>query len=147
MPERMREARNPDTLCILSAMALAGVVMTVVGFVPETVADVVPTWLGYMWSISLSGASTASIVGILWRDPLTGWPLELSGRWGVMCTTLGYAVALAAGVASNWGAVLAVLVFGSIGVASLIRCVRLVWHFRDFQAVVLAQRDIIRRRK
>jgi len=147
MPDRMRQARNPDTLSVLSGMAFAGAVMTAVGFVPETVADVVPRWLGYIWSISLSCASIVSLAGILWRDQLTGWQLELAGRWGVMCTTLGYTLALVSTMTSKWGAMLAVVVFGSLAVASLIRCFHLIFHFQDFQAVVLAQREITRRRK
>lgn len=133
--------RQPDAVCILAAMAVAGGMLTATGYIPDSVASVVPEWLGYLWGAALAASSAVALAGVLWRDAVVSWQLELTGRPGVAGTCLAYAVAVAAGMGSNWGALLAVVVFGAIGVGSLWRCFRLMRRFREVRAVILAERD------
>lgn len=142
MPDRRRYARTPDTICTLAALSLVGGAVTITGNVPASIADQVPHWVGLLWSATFALGAGVALLGVLWRDHLTGWVLELSGRIALAPTAAGYA-ALLAGVATHWGTAIVVSILAAIGVASGARIYQLLHRFRRFKAVVLAQREVL----
>lgn len=95
MTDRRRYARTPDTLTILGLAAVAGTVQVLTGNYPGSVLALVSPATAAIWAWSLLVAATISLAGILWPDELTGWILELAGRFGVACTAAAYTWALA----------------------------------------------------
>lgn len=142
MPDRRRYARTPDTICILAALAVVGGAVTVTGNVPASIAEQVPHWVGVLWSATFTLGAAVALVGVLWRDHLTGWVLELSGRIALAPTAVAYAAVLA-GAATQWGTSIVVGIVAAIGVASGVRIYQLLRRFRKFKAVVLAQREVL----
>lgn len=140
MPDRRRFGRTPDTICLLAAMTLTGLALTVSGQVPNSVLDLVPHAVGLYWSAMFTLSAGVSLVGVLWRDHLTGWALELSGRIGLAGTALAYVVALV-DASSHWGTAIVTGVIASIGAASVWRIWQLVRRFGQFKATVLAYKQ------
>lgn len=138
----MREKTHPLVVAVLISMALAGGLLFVAGYLPYTVERLIPgmQWLGYLWAGVLAVSSLAATIGTAWRgkDPVDGWQWEVAGLPGVAGTCLAYAVAVTADMGSNWGALLAVIVFGSIGVGAGWRCKNVWQEFRKYRAVTLA---------
>lgn len=93
-PDRRRYARTPDTLALLAIAATAGLVQIVTGAYPGTVLRLVPeVWAG-VWAWSLLVSALLALIGVVVRDDLDGWVLELSGRIGVTFTAGAYTFAL-----------------------------------------------------
>lgn len=93
-PDRRRYARTPDTIALLTLAAAAGLVQILTGTYPGTVLRLVDdTWAG-VWAWSLLVSAALALLGVLIRDDLDGWVLELSGRVGITLTTTGYTLAL-----------------------------------------------------
>lgn len=132
MPDRRRYARTPDTILLLAACALSAGVLTVVGQVPRSVLEIAPMWLALVWSGGFALAAAAALAGVLWRDPLTGWLLELAGRVGLCFTATGYVVALASS-ATQWGTSLIIAIIGGIAAASGWRVYQLVRRLGEFR--------------
>lgn len=146
MPDRRRFGRTPDTICLLAVLTLVGAVLTVAGEVPKSVAELVPFPLGILWSATFTLAAGVSLAGVLWRDHLSGWAIELSGRIALACTCLAYTVALV-GAATVWGSAIVIGVIFAIGCSSLWRVIQLVVRFDRFKATVLAYNAISPRRR
>lgn len=106
MPDRRRYARSPDTLAILSLAVLAGLVQILSHSYPGSVLAMVSTTWASVWAWSLVGTAGLCIAGILIRDDLDGWVLELSGRIGLSLTMAAYTFALWAGSSDRLGAAL-----------------------------------------
>jgi hypothetical protein len=136
----MRYGRTPDTVCLLAGMAVVGTILTAVGFLPPSVQALAPPWVAAFWGAVLASSSALALAGVLWRDPLWGWALELAGRPGVACSCAGYAAALAMTMGTNYGAALAVVVFGSIAVSSGLRIYQLTRRIQQFLDAIAAQR-------
>lgn len=136
MPDRMKQGRTPDTVFMLAGLAVGGAFLTAAGYVPGSVQFITPAWGGVLWGAVLSLSATLSLLGVLWRNPVTGWALEVSGRPGVALTCIGYAGALAHRLDEDFGAGLAVVLFGAFGLASLFRTYRLVHHLAAFREAV-----------
>jgi len=143
MPDRRRFGRTPDTICMLVVLALSGAALTVSGKVPPSVLELVPLPLALFWSGTFTAAAGVSLVGVLWRDHLTGWSIELSGRIALACTSLAYTTALI-GSASNWGAIIVIGVIFGIGSSSVWRVYQLVRRYGQFKADVLAYKSLSR---
>lgn len=139
MPDRRRYGRTPDTVCLLAALAFVGAVLTITRQVPRSVEDLVPTWAGILWSAVFTVSAALALAGVLWRDHLTGWVLELSGRIGLACTATGYVLALI-GSATQWGTAFVVAIVAAIAAGSVGRVVQLLRRLNNFQATILAQR-------
>jgi len=129
---------------MLAVLTLVGAVLTVAGEVPKSVAELVPFPLGILWSATFTLAAGVSLAGVLWRDHLSGWAIELSGRIALSCTCLAYTVALV-GAATVWGSAIVIGVIFAIGCSSLWRVIQLVVRFDQFKATVLAYQSIPRR--
>lgn len=132
MPDRRRYARTPDTVLLLAACALTSGALTVFGQVPRSVLDIAPMWLALIWSAGFSLAAATALVGILWKDPLTGWLLELAGRVGLAFTALGYVVALTAS-ATQVGTALVIAIVAGLSVSSGWRVYQLVRRLDEFR--------------
>ena len=145
MPDRRRFGRTPDTICLLAALTVVGAVLTATGQVPRSVADMVPMPVALVWSGTFTAAAGVSLAGVLWRDHLTGWAIELSGRVALACTSLAYTIALV-GAATVWGSSIIIAVVASIGGASGWRVYQLVRRFDQFKADVLAYKQVPVRR-
>lgn len=132
MPDRRRYARTPDTILLLAACALSAGVLTALGQVPGSVLDIAPMWLALVWSAGFALAAATALVGILWKEPLTGWLLELAGRVGLAFTSLGYVVALTA-AATQWGTALIIAIVAGISASSGWRVYQLVHRLNEFR--------------
>jgi hypothetical protein len=133
MPDRRRYARTPDTVLLLATLALTAGVLTVAGTAPASVLDLVPLWAALAWSGTLAGGAACALAGVLWRDPLWGWGLELAGRVSVMFTCAAYTWALWA-AATQAGTALVVAIVGGITVSSIVRVWQLTRRWRQFLA-------------
>lgn len=140
MPDRMHYGRTPDSICLLAGLALAGAALTIAQQVPASVAALAPHWVALVWSATFTLGAAVALTGLLWRDPLTGWVLELSGRIALACTAVGYAIALLS-VASRWGTALIVMIVASIGVASGWRVYQLLRRLENFRAALREQQE------
>lgn len=132
MPDRRRYARTPDTILLLAACALAGGALTIAGQVPASVLDIAPMWLALVWSAGFSLSAAVALAGVLWRDALTGWLLELAGRVGLALAATGYVVALTA-AATRWGTGLVIAIIAGIAFASGWRVYQLVRRLDEFR--------------
>jgi hypothetical protein len=135
MPDRRRYARTPDTILLLAACAVTSGVLTAVGQVPRTVLEIAPMWLGLIWSATFALSAAAALVGVLWREPLTGWFLELAGRVGLALTAAGYVLALVSG-ATQWGTALVIAIVAGIAVSSGWRVYQLVRRLDEFRTTL-----------
>lgn len=132
MPDRRRYARTPDTILLLSTCAVAGVALTIARQVPSSVLDIAPMWLALVWSAGFSLSSAVALAGVLWRDALTGWLLELTGRVGLSLAAAGYVVALTA-AATRWGTGMVIAMIAGIAFASGWRVYQLVRRLDEFR--------------
>lgn len=94
MPDR-RYSRTPDTVAMLVACTVSGVLLAVTRTVPTSVEGIVPWWIGLIWSLLFAGSALVSLVGLLHRDQITAWVLEVTGRWVLAGTAAVYCLALA----------------------------------------------------
>lgn len=136
MPDR-RYSRTPDTIALLVACALAGAVIAVTRTVPPSVDGLVSWWAGMVWAILLTAAATASLVGLLHRNVLTGWALEATGRSLLAGTMAAYCFALIV-AATGWGSALPILITGAIAIASA-------WRVRQVMSKLAQVREAVRR--
>lgn len=132
MPDRRRYARTPDTILLLAACAVSSGALTVLGQVPRSVLEIAPVWLALVWSAGFSLAAATALAGVMWREPLTGWLLELAGRVGLAFTALGYVVALTA-AATQWGTALIIAIIAGIAASSGWRVYQLVHRLAEFR--------------
>lgn len=141
MSDRMRYGRTPDTICLLAALTLAGGALTISGVVPGTIQGLVGYAVGLLWQAAFSLGAVVALIGVLWRDPLTGWALELSGRIGLSVTAPAYfSVLIVYAVDQGFQAALVTSVVGAIGVASAWRAWQLTRRLEEFRASVRALR-------
>ena len=118
MPDRRHYVRSPDTIAILSLAILAGAVQILSRSYPGTVLGMVsPVWAA-AWAWSLVGTAGLCIAGILVRDDLDGWVLEVSGRIGLTLTMAAYTVALWVGSEDRLGAALVIGFTAGIALSS-----------------------------
>lgn len=135
MPDRRRYARTPDTILLLTACALTSGLLTVLGQVPASVRELAPMWLALVWSGTFALSAATALAGVLWRDALTGWFLELAGRVGLTLTAAGYVLALTA-AATQWGTALVVAIVGGISLSSGWRVYQLVRRLDEFRTTL-----------
>lgn len=135
MPQRRRYERTPDTLALLSACAVTAGALTLTGHVPRSVVDLAPYWVALVWSAAFSLAAAVALVGVLHRDPLVGWILELVGRGGLVLVCAGYVLALTVR-ATTWGTSLVVAVIAAIGISSAVRVWQIRARLRDLRATL-----------
>lgn len=135
MPDRRRYARTPDTVLLLAALALTAGVLTITGQAPGSVLDLVPMWAALVWSGTLALGAACALTGVLWRDPLWGWGLELAGRVSVAFTCAAYTWALWS-AATQPGTALIVAIVGGVTAASAVRIYQLTRRWRQFVASV-----------
>ncbi len=135
MPDRRRYARTPDTILLLSACALSAGALTVLGQAPRSVLAIAPLWLALVWSASFALAAATALVGVLWREPLAGWLLELAGRVGLALTAAGYAIALTAS-ATQGGTALVIAIVAGIAASSGWRVYQLVRRLEEFRTAL-----------
>lgn len=112
MPER-KYSRQPDTIWPLWALALSGIVLTATVELPGSVDDVVPTWLGIVWSLVLSFSAGASILGLYLKKPLNGLLTIAVGRFILSGALFSYAIALVI-AATSWGSAIIILLVTSL---------------------------------
>lgn len=139
MPDRRRYGRTPDTVCLLIALAIAGLVLAVTGEVPLSVKEIVPPYVGLLWASTFGLASLISLVGLYWHDDQEGWVLELSGRIALTGTASGYAIAIGNN-AQHFGTILITMIVASIAVSSAWRIYELVRRLSQFRAAILARK-------
>lgn len=123
--EGRRYERTPDTLVMLHLIAATGVLLTLLGEAPRSINESTPRWAGIVWSAAFSASALIALAGVLHRDPMTGWLLELAGRAGLAFGAFGYVAALAyynTALNTLWTAAFV----GGIGLASLFRVLQLV---------------------
>jgi hypothetical protein len=135
MPDRRRYARTPDTILLLTACAVTSGALTLLGQVPASVLELAPLWLALVWSGSFALSAATALAGVLWRDALTGWFLELAGRVGLTFTATGYVLALVA-AATQWGTALVVAIVAGIAMSSGWRAYQLVRRLDEFRATL-----------
>lgn len=132
MPER-RYARQPDTLGLLAALAIAGVILTVTAELPPSVSEVVPKWVGMVWSITVALSSGASLVGLYLKKPLNGLLMIATGRFILMGAMLAYTIALVT-AATTWGSALVILLVAGIATSCAVsarRAAKQIRHVSD----------------
>lgn len=112
MPER-RYARQPDTLFILAALAVSGVILTVTSELPGSVSEVVPRWAGMLWSICVSLAAGSSLAGLYLKKPLNGLLAIMAGRFVLSGALFAYTIALVT-AATTWGSAIIILLVAGI---------------------------------
>lgn len=139
MPDRRRYGRTPDTVCLLVALAVAGIALAVTGLVPISVAEIVPNYAGRAWAVTFGAAAVISLVGLYWHEDQEGWALELSGRIALAFTAAGYAIAIGAHM-THPGTLLVTAVVTAISIGSFCRIVQLVRRLSQFRDAVLAQK-------
>lgn len=140
MPDRRRYGRTPDTICLLASLALAGTALTLAGQVPGSVRDLVPMPVALLWSATFALGAAVTLAGVLWRDPLTGWTLEISGRIALSGTSLAYTLALLES-STQWGSAIVIVVIFSIGVSSAWRVYQLVRRLDRFMSDIRLYRS------
>lgn len=145
MPDRMIRGHNPDTITWFTIMCVVSAVLTVAGETPGSVQELVPFWLGMVWSAWFSVSCGLVVAGVLCRDHLLGWRLEVSGRVGAVFTAAAYTVALADAM-QWWGTALVLSMIAGIGVSSAWRLFDLGRHFAEFKTWVGAVRRVQRGR-
>lgn len=118
MPNRLAAARNPDTVVVMAACMLAGLVQLVSGEYPGTVLALVsePWAMGWAWSLVISAA--LCLLGVMVKDDLDGWVLQLSGRLGLAPTAAGYAFAIWSASGSRVSSALVLAFSGGVAIAS-----------------------------
>jgi len=141
MPERRRYERTPDTIAILGGLAVAGGIITAAGVVPPSVDALAPTWVGLMWSATFTTAAAVSLAGVLLRDAVMGWSLELVGRIPLCVTACTYVWVLAS-TATGLGPAVTVGLLAAVGVSSGVRAWQLTRRLRDH---LRAYRNVVRR--
>lgn len=117
-PDRRRYVRSPDTIAILSLSLLAGAVQIVSQSYPGSVLGMVSATWAATWAWSLVGTAGLCIAGILVRDDLDGWVIEVSGRIGLTLTMSAYTVALWVGTEDRLGAALVLAFTAGIALSS-----------------------------
>lgn len=144
MPGRRKQGRTPDTACLLAALVFVGFFLSVTGNVPISVAELVPMPVAILWQATFTIAAALSLLGLYWREPLTGWVLELAGRIMLFGTATGYAIAIWDN-ASHWGTALVTVVTAAIAAGSVGRIWQLVHNYRQFEASLAAHRALRKR--
>jgi len=139
MPDRRRYGRTPDAILLLAALAVVAGVLTITGMVPKSVLDLVPYEVGVAWSGTLALSAAAALAGILWREELTGWGLEIAGRIGVCATASAYVVALW-NAATVPGTALVVAIIAAVAGASGWRVWQLARRADQFRVSVARQK-------
>lgn len=134
MPER-RYARQPDTLALLSALAVAGVILTATAELPGSVDDVVPKWAGMIWSISVSLAAGASLVGLYLKKPLNGLLTIMVGRFVLSGAMFAYTIALVT-AATTWGSAIIILLVAGIATSCALSARRAAKQIRQVSDLV-----------
>ncbi len=125
MPDRRRYERTPDTVTVLTALAVSGVAMSFLGVAPPSVLKYVPGGTALAWSMVLALSAAVTLVGVFWRTPATGWVVELAGRVGLAFACAPYFLALIATASRDIGASLVAGLLGALVVSSIVRVVQL----------------------
>lgn len=135
-PDRRRYARTPDTLALLAIAATAGLVQIITGAYPGTVLRLVDqTWAG-VWAWSLLVSALLALLGVVIRDEVDGWVLELSGRTGVTLTTAAYTYALVTQASNPLRSALVIGFTAALAVSSGWRTWQLVRRLRQWWGAV-----------
>lgn len=119
MPHLISDARNPDTLFLLSLLLLAGIGQLASGAESNTLEALLPPWLLLAWSLLLIAGSSVSLTGLMCRSRLTGLSIEVVGRSMLGPASGAYGVAVA--VVGGWDAALVVALLMGLTAASLWR--------------------------
>lgn len=135
MPDHRRYERGPDTIALLTSLAIGGALLTLLGVVPGSVASIASPVIGLAWSAALTAGSTTALIGILSRVPARGWGLEAIGRGCLSPILLGYSVALG-DAATNPGTWFLVILFAALSVASAFRCYQTIRRLREYRAAL-----------
>jgi len=138
MPDRRRYERTPDTIAMLTITALAAIVLTVAGRAPGTVLDLVPRPVALAWSAALAVAALTALAGVLHRQDVRGWVLELGGRIGLTATLAAYTLAI--GASASLGSL---VVAGFVAAAAASSAVRTVQLWRRLHQWRAAAREAI----
>lgn len=138
MPGARATARTPDTICLLAALAVTGATTAVTGVAPIPISQLSTGTGARIWSIALALSSLLALLGVLYRDPLTGWRVELYGRAGLAMVSLGYVFALLDD-ADSLEVVAAMGLVGAIAIASIWQCIRILVVLRQLHVNVRGQ--------
>lgn len=135
MPERYRYERTPDSLAVLIACALAGIVVLITGVHPPSMVATTGYASAVVWALVFTAASLIALLGLLWPAPV-GWAIELAGRVPLAATAAGYVLALL-DYTTSLGAVIVVAIIAAVAVASLARAIALAVRIVRFRSALL----------
>lgn len=84
----------PDTVFLMTLCVSSGVLnfLEIIGKSP--VDTKVHYWTAVAWAVVLTSGAMFALVGIYWKNPITGLEIESAGRWMLGPTSLAYALAL-----------------------------------------------------
>ena len=135
-----QNGQKADTVVLLGFVGLMAALMASMGYTPVGMEDWVSRTVAPVWAIALAISCTITLVGALWRDELTGWPIELAGRPGIAATCGGYAWGMAAN-ADSPTIYLFVVMFAGLAGASAFRAFKLARRIKRFQDAIAVQKS------
>lgn len=117
MRTRLDTGRYPFEMFILALCLLSGIPLLLGNPKPMSIDTLVPGWAATLWGVGLSGGAGLALVGIAWRERITGIILEQIGLVATGLASLFYVlcIVLVVGKAGVSGAA----VIGGFGVACL----------------------------
>lgn len=121
----------PDTVFLMFLSATSGALSLTGLSASDAVQSIVPFWVGVAWGALLTLGAIIALIGIFWRDPVTGLEIEAAGRWMLGPASVAYTVALVAYADGIFFPALFVLAFG---IACMVRLVDISRMLREWKA-------------
>jgi hypothetical protein len=130
--------RHPFEVLLLLAGMVVGFSRVVIPS-PLSVSMALPPTIVVVWHLLMGVGSLIGLVGIMWKDPLTGLLVERAGLWFLSAGGGAYALAL---FSVGLRAVPAACFVVSFAVACLLRAIDIARVLRRLRRVTLTVREV-----
>lgn len=133
--------RHPFEVAMLSVAAIIGA-SRLLAHTSGTLERALPDLLVITWYVLLTLSSVTGLVGIFWREPVTGLLIERAGMSGMFASCIVYTTVLIA--FSGWAAVAAAGFVLGFAVAALIRALDIGRMLVRIRALAVATEAVLK---
>lgn len=102
-PEPQHRQRDPFEIMFSAVMLISTLVQLGFGAVPGSLALLLPSWARIAWLLTVLVGCVAVLVGVFWRDAITGMFIESVGLSAVSMSIITYSLGIFVVTADDGG--------------------------------------------
>ena len=98
-------------MAITGVLSVLAAVQLIVGAPPDSLSQLLPQWAQVIWFVTIIASGSAVLIGITWKDMITGLFVEQVGLSGMAISLTTYGLAI---IVTTWFSIDAFMAVASV---------------------------------